>query len=75
MVIDDPSLRSQGTFGEVLLQPGSLAWFRAALTERGRGARPRRRFVASDITGGWDPAAQYRTFEEQAERLASEPVT
>jgi hypothetical protein len=29
------------------------------------------RFVAEDVRNGWDPAANYRTFQEQARRLAS----
>jgi hypothetical protein len=34
VVIDDASLRSQGTHGPSLVQPGSLEWFRAALQAR-----------------------------------------
>ena len=31
------------------------------------------RFVSTVREGGWDPAAQYRTFEEQIGRLTSQP--
>jgi hypothetical protein len=52
------------------LQPGDLEWFRAvaqsrATDESGLAAR----FVPGTIVGGFDPAANYRRFEEQIERL------
>jgi len=71
VVVDDPSLRRPGTSGEVLLEPGSSAWFRAALLTRARALGLSVRFVAPEIVGGWDPAAAYRTFDEQIERLTS----
>ena len=54
-----------------MLAPGSLAWFRAAVATRGAALGFAVRFVAEDVRGGWDPAAQYRRFAEQAERLQS----
>ena len=71
VVIDDASLRWPGSRGEVLLQPGSLEWFRAALQARGAALGLGVRFVAEDVRNGWDPAANYRTFEQQVRRLAS----
>jgi hypothetical protein len=69
VVADDPSLRRQGTHGPSLLQPGSLGWFRAALLARAPALGLSVRFVSGVVEGGWDPAAQYRTFEQQIERL------
>ncbi len=69
--MDDPSLRSPGTRGPSLLEPGSYAWFRAALRSRAEALDLNVRFVADRIVGGWDPAAAYRGFEEQIERLTS----
>jgi hypothetical protein len=71
VVVDDPSLRGPGTSGESLLEPGSLEWFREALLTRAEPLGLRARFVATEIVGGWDPAANYRRFDEQIERLAS----
>jgi hypothetical protein len=71
VVTDDPSLRALGTSGEVVLDPGSSAWFRAALLSRAPVLGLAVRFVAERVTGGWDPAAAYSTFEEQVDRLAS----
>jgi hypothetical protein len=70
VVVDDPSLRRAGTSGPVVLQPGDLEWFRAvaryrATEETGLVAR----FVPGAVIGGFDPAAGYRTFDEQLERL------
>jgi len=70
VVIDDPSLRRLGTHGPSTLQPGDLEWFRAvaryrATDESGLMAR----FVPGAIVGGFDPAANYRRFEDQIERL------
>ena len=42
VVVDDPSLRPPGTSGDVLLEPGSSAWFRAALLDARRAARSAR---------------------------------
>jgi hypothetical protein len=71
IVVDDPSLRRIGTHGESVLQPGTLEWFRQALLSRAPALGLAVRFVPGVREGGWDPAAQYRTFEEQVERLAS----
>jgi hypothetical protein len=72
VVVDDPSLRSFGTRGEVVLQPGSLQWFLAAARTRGSGEGLRVRFVAEDASAlGWDPAGAYRTFTSSAERLGA----
>ncbi len=71
VVVEDPSLRRQGTHGETLLAPGSLEWFRAALLTRAEALGLGVRFVPEVREGGWDPAAQYSTFEERIERLAS----
>jgi hypothetical protein len=71
VVVDDPSLRPPGTHGEALLEPGSSAWFRAALQTRAEPLGLRVRFVAQQIVGGWDPAASYRSFDEQVDRWSS----
>lgn len=71
VVLEDASLRQIGTHGETMLEPGSLDWFRAALLTRAPRIGLAVRFVAEEITNGWDPAANYRTFSEQADRLAS----
>lgn len=70
LVVDDPSLRRLGTSGPSTVQPGNLEWFRAAAryratVETGLAAR----FVPGSIVGGFDPAAGYRRFDEQLERL------
>jgi hypothetical protein len=70
VVVDDASLRRLGAYGPSTLQPGDLEWFRAvaqnrATDESGLSAR----FVPGTIVGGFDPAANYRRFEEQVERL------
>ena len=72
VVVDDPSLRYPGTRGESVLQPGDLEWFRAAAqvrvpAETGLVARS----VPGVTIGGYDPAANYRRFSEQIERLES----
>ncbi|MFM8999683.1 MAG: hypothetical protein ACKOKE_06440 [Actinomycetota bacterium] len=66
---DDPALRRLGTSGESVLTPGSLPWFRAAITTRAAALGLGVRFVTSAVRGGWDPASNYRRFESQAERL------
>jgi hypothetical protein len=70
VLTDDAALRQRGTSGPVLIQPGDLAWFRTvaatrATAETGLAAR----FVPEISQGGFDPAANYRSFEEQIERL------
>ena len=71
VVVDDASLRHLGSHGQVVLEPGSLEWFRAALPARAERLGLAVRFVTDEIRGGWDPAAHDRTFEEQARRLAT----
>lgn len=70
VVVDDAAYRRQGTRGEVLLEPGSLEWFRAAALARAPEAGLSARFVPGVDEGGWDPAAQYRTFSESIDRMA-----
>ena len=70
VAVDDASRRRAGTSGVVVIQPGSLEWFRAvangrAVAESGLSAR----FVPVLGSGGFDPAAGYRRFDEQLERL------
>ena len=70
IAIDEPALRRRGTSGPVVIQPGSLEWFRAVVETRAAtesGLAPR--FVANRVVSGWDPAANYRRFGEQIERL------
>jgi hypothetical protein len=71
VVVDDPALRRQGTHGETLLEPGTLEWFRWALLTRAGALGLAVRFVPGVQEGGWDPAAQYSSFEERIERLTS----
>ena len=70
VVADDASYHQLGSHGDVLVQPGDLEWFRAAAgvrasTEAGLLAR----FVPGITQGGFDPAAGYREFQDQMERL------
>jgi hypothetical protein len=70
VVVDDPARRYPGTRGESILQPGDLEWFRAVALVRApaeTGLIPR--FVPNPGAGGYDPAANYRPFAEQVERL------
>ena len=70
VAIDDASYRRLGTHGEVVVQPGDLEWFRAVALTRvpsETGLAPR--FVPGVVAGGYDPAAGYRTFEQQVELL------
>jgi len=69
LVVDDAAYRRQGTHGEVLIQPGSLEWFRAAAQVRAPEVGLVARFVPGVTEGGFDPAADYRTFGEAIERL------
>jgi hypothetical protein len=62
--------RHLGTSGPEVIQPGDLEWFRAAAfvrapAETGLVAR----LVTGEIGGGFDPASNYRAFEEQIELL------
>lgn len=70
LVTDDGAYRRLGTSGQVVLPPGDLTWFRAvaqvrAPAESGLLAR----WVPGITSGGFDPAAGYRTFEDQIDRL------
>jgi hypothetical protein len=69
VVVDDPSFRSSGTSGPVVLHPGTLLWFRAAAKVRSDAEGLNVRFVpeGQDVMG-WDPAGAYRTFGETVER-------
>lgn len=70
VVVDDASYRRLGTHGEIVVQPGDLQWFRAvALTRATAETGLTARSVPGITQGGYDPAAGYRTFEEQIERL------
>jgi hypothetical protein len=71
VLIDDPSMRSYGTAGPVVLPPGSLNWFRAAPEARSGSEGLGVRFVP-ELEGamGWDPAGAYRTFNDAIERKA-----
>ena len=70
IVTDAAAYRQLGTSGPVVLQPGDLAWFRAVAKVRaGAETGLAARFVPEITEGGFDPAAGYRSFEEQIERL------
>jgi hypothetical protein len=61
-----------GRQGDTVEQPGSPEWFRTALLTRAGSVGLGVRFVEDDLTNGWDPAANYRTFDQQERRLASD---
>lgn len=66
IAVDDASFRRLGTAGPVVIQPGSLEWFRAVARYRAtEGSGLAARFVVTDIVSGYDPAANYRPFDEQ----------
>jgi len=70
VVTDDAAYRRLGTSGEVVIPPGDLEWFRAVAQVRVPAeVGVHARFVPGAIVGGFDPAAGYRTFEEQIDRL------
>ncbi len=71
VVVTDAALLPRGAHGEAVLQPGSLAWFRAALFTRAPSLGLAVRYVVDDVRNGWDPAANYRTFDEQVGRLTA----
>jgi hypothetical protein len=72
VVSDDSSYRRMGTAGDVLIQPGDLEWFRAVVQARVPGETGlAARFIPGVTQGGFDPAAGYRKFEEQIERLTT----
>jgi hypothetical protein len=70
VAVDDAAYRRLGASGTVVLQPGDLEWFRAVAYERipeetGLGVRS----VVERVEGGYDPAANYRPFVEQMDRI------
>lgn len=70
VVVHDASLLPAGASGSSVLQPGDLGWFRGVAMVRvpaELGLVPR--FVPGPHAGGFDPAANYRRFPEQVERL------
>ena len=70
VVVDDAALRRLGTSGPVVLQPGSLEWFRAVARSRAtEDSGLAARFVPDAVVSGFDPAANYRSFGEQMELL------
>jgi hypothetical protein len=72
VVVDDPALLPQGARGQVVLEPGSLSWFRAAAQNRAAEVGLFARIVPEvEGGGGWDPAAAYRTFRESVEQLVA----
>ena len=71
VVVSDPALLPRGASGETVLQPGSLEWFRSALSTRAPSLGLAVRLVVDDVRNGWDPAANYRTFEQQVRRLSA----
>ncbi|MCI0634643.1 MAG: hypothetical protein L0206_12115 [Actinobacteria bacterium] len=66
-----PLVAPAGDTRSLVARTRSYAWFRAALLSRAEPSGLKVRFVAGRIVGGWDPAAAYRPFEEQIERLTS----
>ena len=72
VVTDDASFRRLGTHGDVVLQPGDLEWFRAAALARATVETGLAATIVPGIErGGYDPAADYRPFGEEMERLAN----
>jgi hypothetical protein len=70
VMVDDPSQRSYGTSGPVVLTPGSLRWFRTAAEVRSKEDGLAVRFVPrAEAPVGWDPAGAYRTFNDAVERM------
>lgn len=75
VVTGDASYRRQGTHGDVMVQPGSLEWFRAVAFDRAPAeADVEARLVPGITEGGFDPAAGYRRFDESIERLSATQV-
>jgi TPP-dependent pyruvate/acetoin dehydrogenase alpha subunit len=58
----------------VVIQPGSLEWFRAAAQVRAAEAGLVARMVPGVSRGGYDPAAGYRSFDQAIERLVEGPT-
>jgi hypothetical protein len=72
VAVDDPALRPPGTFGETVVEPGDLDWFRTAPRVRGRDEGLSVRFV-SEHPGGWDPALEPQTYGWAGRKLAARP--
>lgn len=69
VAVDDSALRTAGTLGPVVLQPGGLLWFIHAARSRSGAEGLAVRLVPEAAGGtGWDPAAAYRTFSEAIDR-------
>lgn len=72
VVVDDPSLRPAGSTGDVMIQPGSLEWFRLAALSRAASADLHVRLVPEvEAKTGWDPASAYQTFRQVVTHLES----
>jgi hypothetical protein len=72
VVVDDPALRSFGTSGPIVLQPGSLRWFHeAALARAPEEGLAARLVPEGEAAVDYDPAGLYRPFNEQWERVAA----
>ena len=72
VVTDDASLRTLSSHGESVIEPGSLDWLRAAALTRAPKVGLTPRFLAPVKHGeGYDPASNYRTFEQQIARIAA----
>jgi hypothetical protein len=69
VAVDDPALRSFGTTGPSVLEPGDLRWFVAAAQARSGAEGLTVRLVPDGAEAmGWDPAGAYRTFGASVER-------
>ena len=70
VVVEDPALVPAGASGPVVLQPGTLEWFRAAaITRAAEEGLVARMVPEATGIGGWDPAAAYRTFPQAVARM------
>ena len=71
VLTEDAALRSFGTSGPVVLEPGSVRWFVAAARSRAHAQGLGVRFASQrDSEMGWDPAGAYLPFLAVVERLA-----
>ena len=69
IAVDDRALRTAGTSGPIVLQPGTLQWFLAAARVRGEARGFSVTLIPEGFASmGWDPAASYRTFTQSFER-------
>jgi hypothetical protein len=74
VVADDPSLRSAGSAGPAVLEPGDVRWFMAAARIRAPSEGLGARVVADDTNRlGWDPAGSYSTFRAAVAPIPSSP--